>query len=60
MAKPASTTNEALGLQHAMPLLVINLGGEMLYVLEQRLGAQQVKSDKSQRVLCDVIKMMFS
>ena len=47
MAKPTSTTNAALGLQHAMPLLVINLGGEMLYVLEQRLGAQKVKSDKS-------------
>ena len=59
MAKPTSTT-EALGLQHAMPLLVINLGGEMLYVLEQRLGAQQVKSDKSQRVLCDVVRTMFS
>ena len=43
-----------------MPLLVINLGGEMLYVLEQRLGAQKVKSDKSQRVLCDVVKTMFS
>ena len=60
MAKPTSSTNVALGLQHAMPLLVINLGGEMLYVLEQRLGAQQVKSDKSQRVLCDVVKTMFS
>mgnify|MGYP001167632175 CR=1 FL=1 len=60
MAKPTSTTNEALGLRHAMPLLVINLGGEMLYVLEQRLGAQQVKTDKSQRVLCDVVKTMFS
>ena len=46
MAKPTQT-NEALGLQHAMPLLVINLGGEMLYVLEQRLGAQQVKSDSA-------------
>ena len=32
----------------------------MLYVLEQRLGAQQVKSDKSQRVLCDVVRTMFS
>lgn len=60
MAKAATVPTNALGLQHCMPLLVVNLGGEMLHVLEQRLGAQKVKNDKSQRVLCDVVRTMFS
>ncbi|GBF93200.1 hypothetical protein Rsub_05932 [Raphidocelis subcapitata] len=38
----------------AMPWIVINLGGEMLYVLEQRLKAQSVPAGKAARVLQDV------
>ena len=34
--------------------------GEMLYILEQRLSAQNVQSEKSVRVLCDVVRTMFS
>jgi len=41
------------------PLLFFNLGGEMLYVLNQRLEAQNVPSDKSQKVLSDIISTMF-
>ena len=52
--------HKSLGLQHTMPLLLINLGGEMLYILEQRLSAQNVQSEKSVRVLCDVVRTMFS
>ena len=32
-----------------MPILIINMGGEMVYILEQRLHAQSVPSDKSKR-----------
>ena len=41
----------------AMPMLVINMGGEMVYILEQRLRAQNIPGDKSRkgglRWLCD-------
>jgi hypothetical protein len=43
----------------AMPLLVTNLGCEMLYILEQRLKAQNITKDKSSKVLHDVAKTMF-
>lgn len=32
-----------------MPLLIINMGGEMMYILEQRLLAQAITRDKSKR-----------
>lgn len=43
-----------------MSLLILNLGGEMLYILEQRLHAQSVADDKSSKVLQDVVATMFS
>jgi len=46
--------------QMAMPFLIINMGGEMLYILEQRLQAQSIVEEKSLRVLQDVISTMFS
>jgi hypothetical protein len=45
---------------HSMPVLIINMGGEMLYILEQRLQAQSIVEEKSSRVLQDVISTMFS
>lgn len=42
-----------------MPWIVVNLGGEMLYVLEQRLAAQGVAPDKAGRVLADVARALF-
>lgn len=33
----------------AMPILVINMGGEMVYILEQRLEAQNVPREKGLR-----------
>eukprot|EP00304_Pavlova_gyrans_P012864 CAMPEP_0206048376 /NCGR_PEP_ID=MMETSP1466-20131121/23937_1 /ASSEMBLY_ACC=CAM_ASM_001126 /TAXON_ID=44452 /ORGANISM="Pavlova gyrans, Strain CCMP608" /LENGTH=388 /DNA_ID=CAMNT_0053423427 /DNA_START=53 /DNA_END=1219 /DNA_ORIENTATION=- len=44
----------------AMPLLIVNMGGEMVYILEQRLEAQSVPKEKGQRVLCDVTKTMYN
>ena len=32
-----------------MPLLVVNLGAEMVYILEQRLRAQKIAKDKSSK-----------
>ena len=43
-----------------MPLLIINLGGEMSYILEQRLQAQNVVEDKSVKVLHEIIAAMIN
>ncbi|XP_077976868.1 protein OSCP1-like [Glandiceps talaboti] len=43
-----------------LPLLFINLGGEMLYILDQRLRAQNIPSDKSKKVMHDIIGTMFN
>ncbi len=42
------------------PLLIINMGGEMMYILEQRLNAQKVASEKASKILNDSIKTLFS
>ncbi|XP_017887176.1 protein OSCP1 [Ceratina calcarata] len=39
---------------YAAPILYLNLGGEMLYVLRQRLKAQRICTDKTTQVLDDV------
>ncbi|CEM25755.1 unnamed protein product [Vitrella brassicaformis CCMP3155] len=39
-------------------MLILNMGGEMIYVLDQRLRAQSIPLAKSQKVLADVIKTM--
>ena len=33
----------------AMPLVMINMGGEMIYILEQRLRAQSISQEKSSK-----------
>lgn len=33
----------------ATPFIVVNLGCEMLYVIEQRLKAQEISPDKSEK-----------
>ena len=43
-----------------MPLVIVNMGGEMVYILAQRLQAQNVPLDKSKRVLQDVIRTMYN
>ncbi|KAK3262262.1 hypothetical protein CYMTET_28871 [Cymbomonas tetramitiformis] len=44
----------------AMPFVITNLGGEMVYILEQRLRAQSIPWEKSVKVLHDVVRTMFS
>ncbi|KAI3358790.1 hypothetical protein L3Q82_015187 [Scortum barcoo] len=43
-----------------LPLVFINLGGEMLYILDQRLRAQNTSEDNSEKVLNDIVGTMFS
>ena len=43
-----------------LPLIFINLGGEMLYILDQRLSAQQLPEEKTQRILRDIIGQLLS
>ncbi|XP_054938908.1 protein OSCP1 isoform X2 [Physeter macrocephalus] len=43
-----------------LPLLFLNLGGEMLYILDQRLRAQNIPGDKARKVLNDIISTMFN
>ncbi|CAI8020751.1 Protein OSCP1 [Geodia barretti] len=45
--------------QRTLPLLFFNLGGEMLYILHQRLHAQNVVTGKTARVMQDMVKTMF-
>lgn len=33
----------------ALPLLFLNLGGEMLYILDQRLRAQSIPGEKARK-----------
>jgi hypothetical protein len=49
-----------IGAQLAMPIIVLNMGGEMIYILHQRLQAQSVPDDKSRKVLEDVVRTMYT
>ncbi len=44
----------------AMPMLIVNMGGEMIYILCQRLEAQKIPLDKSRKVINDVVQTMFN
>eukprot|EP00798_Chlamydomonas_sp_ICE-L_P005067 gene5067-34862_t len=43
----------------AMPMVIINMGSEMLYILDQRLKAQNIPPEKGCKVLHDVVNTMF-
>merc|ERR1719188_1127352 len=42
-----------------MPVLLVNMGGEMVYILAQRLQAQKIPEIKGQKVLSDVVRTMY-
>lgn len=44
----------------ALPVLFINLSGEMMYILDQRLKAQNISADKSAKVVNDIVSTMFN
>ncbi|XP_065343038.1 protein OSCP1 [Cloeon dipterum] len=43
-----------------LPILFINLGGEMLYIIEDRLTTQQITEDKTKKVLHDIVATMLN
>jgi len=43
-----------------MPCIIINFAGEMFYILEQRLRAQNIPKDKAERVLDDLAAITFN
>ncbi|XP_014279076.1 protein OSCP1 [Halyomorpha halys] len=46
--------------QYTLPFLFLNLGGEMIYILDQRLRAQNIAIEKSRKVLDDLVRIMFN
>ncbi len=45
--------------QMTMPIMIYNLGVEMVYVLCSRLKAQNIPHDKSVKVIHDVVSSLF-
>ena len=43
-----------------LPFIILVLGGEMIYILDQRLRSQDVPKDKSIKVLSDIVRSMLS
>ncbi|KRY76833.1 Protein OSCP1, partial [Trichinella pseudospiralis] len=43
----------------ALPILIFNMGGEMCYILEQRLKAQKVKKERARRVMNEIVAAIF-
>lgn len=50
----------ASGAKLVLPMVVLNMGGEMVNILHQRLNAQSVEADKRSAVLRDVICTMYA
>lgn len=46
------------GSKLVLPMVLLNMGGEMVNILHQRLNAQKVEKDKGNAVLHDVIRAM--
>ena len=46
--------------QLMLPFIIINLGAEMVYILDQRLREQDLSADRCSKVLEDIIQNMFS
>ena len=44
----------------SLPFLILNLGSEMLYILDQRLRAQNISVEKGLRVREDLLRQLFS
>ena len=46
--------------ERMLPFVVLNLGSEMVYILDQRLRSQDVAQDRSIKVLDDIVKNMLA
>ncbi|XP_011501420.1 PREDICTED: protein OSCP1 [Ceratosolen solmsi marchali] len=47
-------------MSYATPILYLNMGGEMLYVLQQRLNTQRISLDKTIQVMNEVIRAFLN
>ncbi|KAF6208539.1 hypothetical protein GE061_016997 [Apolygus lucorum] len=45
---------------YTLPFLFINLGGEMMYILDQRLRAQNIAVEKAKKVINDIVRIMYN
>ncbi|XP_071544185.1 protein OSCP1 [Panulirus ornatus] len=45
---------------HALPLQFLNLGGEMMYIIDQRLRAQNIPPNRAAKVRNDIIGIMLN
>ncbi|XP_066915026.1 protein OSCP1-like [Clytia hemisphaerica] len=43
-----------------LPVLFLNLGGEMMYILDQRLNAQNIPPGKAKKVMHDILATMLN
>lgn len=43
-----------------LPILFLNLGGEMMYILDQRLRAQNIAEEKAKKVMHDILSTMLN
>ena len=43
-----------------LPFVILNLGAEMIYILDQRLRSQDIEKIRAARVLEDIVKSMLS
>jgi len=43
-----------------LPILFLNLGGEMMYILDQRLRAQNIPEEKARKVMHDILCTMLN
>ena len=41
--------------QRMLPFIILNLGSEMIYILDQRLRSQDVSKERSIKVLQDIV-----
>lgn len=44
---------------NAFPILYLNLGGELVYIIEQRLQAQNVAADKAKKGKINKVKLSY-
>ena len=43
-----------------LPMVVLNMGGEMMNIFQQRLRAQNIEEEKATAVLQDLIRTMYA
>jgi len=50
----------SIAYERMLPFIVLNLGSEMIYILDQRLRSQDVTKDRSSKVLQDIVQSLLA